>query len=162
MRIEFNYYSWSRILKFKLREWGNWYPANYPTLRIVIHDKPIDQTEKSLQASIWKPLFHIQNSTSKTHVTPIMPRGMHAHYKYHNDFNGSSVGRCPKQSVIPSKGRCNGYMHQSSERNIDGNPLMLLWGANNSVQDINQEVPSLFTNYREYLSYLEVKCVHIV
>ena len=53
-------------------------------------------------------------------------------------------------------------MHQYFESNLDGNPSMLVWWTNISVQDVNQAVQHFLRNYRDDPSYLEGKYVCIL
>lgn len=97
-----------------------------------------------------------------TPVTPRSVRGTPSYYNYRNDVSSSSTGRRPRQPVTPTSGGENADMHQSSEGDLDGNPPMLVWGTNISVQDVNQAVQRFLRNYRDDPSDLEGKYMRIL
>ena len=53
-------------------------------------------------------------------------------------------------------------MPQSSEGDLDGNPPMLVWGTNISVQDVNQVVQRSLRNFRDDPSDLEEKYTRLL
>ncbi|GLJ06335.1 hypothetical protein SUGI_0036660 [Cryptomeria japonica] len=94
--------------------------------------------------------------------TPATAKGTPSYVNYRNDISSSSTGRRQRQPVTPSSGGDATEMPQSSEGDLDGNPPMLVWGTNISVQDVNQAVQRFLRNFRDDPSDLEGKYMRLL